>query len=242
VGLPIQRDDGARGPVYQHRKEQRRRFGTEARLSSDRGCTTHDPGRSRTARAEVGSQDNLGVEQGDQCDEVTTAGCQEEGINDRALTSEVGVGDVCALTRRRALLASCLAAVGDRPTMGAISSNGSSNMSWSTKARRSAGARASSTTRRARPTESASSASPSGPRSPTGLMTGSGRCTSRDSTRRTSRERSILRQTRATIVVNHPPRFSTTLVSARLTRSQASWTASSASVSEPNIRKATARR
>ncbi len=36
-------------------------------------------------------------------------------------------------TRRRARLASCRAAVGERPTMGAISSNGRSNMSCSTK-------------------------------------------------------------------------------------------------------------
>ena len=52
----------------------------------------------------------------------------------------------------------------------------------------------------------------------------------------TLRDRSMFRQTRATIVVSHPPRFSTSLAPARLTRSQASWTASSASVSEPSIR------
>ncbi len=37
-------------------------------------------------------------------------------------------------------------------------------------------------------------------------------------------------------VVNHPPRFSTSPDSERLSRSQVSCTASSASVSEPNIR------
>jgi hypothetical protein len=37
--------------------------------------------------------------------------------------------------------------------------------------------------------------------------------------------------TRATIVVSQARRFSTSLVSARLSRSQASWTASSASLS-----------
>jgi hypothetical protein len=46
----------------------------------------------------------------------------------------------------------------------------------------------------------------------------------------------MFRQTRATIVVSQPPRFSTSLVPARLTRSQVSWTASSASASEPSIR------
>ena len=46
----------------------------------------------------------------------------------------------------------------------------------------------------------------------------------------------MFRHTRATTVVSQPPRFSTSLVSARLTRSQASWTASSASLTEPSIR------
>jgi hypothetical protein len=44
------------------------------------------------------------------------------------------------------------------------------------------------------------------------------------------------RQTRATMVVSQPPRFWTPLASARLTLSQASCTASSASCSEPSIR------
>ena len=43
-------------------------------------------------------------------------------------------------------------------------------------------------------------------------------------------------ETRATTVVSQAPRFSTSLVSVRLSRSQASWTASSASLSEPSIR------
>ena len=42
--------------------------------------------------------------------------------------------------------------------------------------------------------------------------------------------------TRATTVVSHPPRFSTWLESERASRSQASWTASSASLIEPSIR------
>ena len=49
-------------------------------------------------------------------------------------------------TRRRARLASWRAASGERPTIGAISSNGTANMSCSTKASRSAGASVSSTT------------------------------------------------------------------------------------------------
>ena len=65
-------------------------------------------------------------------------------------------------TRRRARLASCRAAAGVRPTIAAISSNGKSNMSCSTKASRSAGSSVSSTTSSASPTESASCASSSG--------------------------------------------------------------------------------
>jgi hypothetical protein len=42
--------------------------------------------------------------------------------------------------------------------------------------------------------------------------------------------------TRATTVVSQPPMFSTLPASVRLSRSQASWTASSASLSEPSIR------
>jgi hypothetical protein len=44
------------------------------------------------------------------------------------------------------------------------------------------------------------------------------------------------RHTRATTVVIQPPRFSTSPVPDRLRRSQASWTASSASLSEPSMR------
>jgi hypothetical protein len=48
------------------------------------------------------------------------------------------------------------------------------------------------------------------------------------------------RHTRATTVVSHALRFSTSLVFDRLSRSQVSCTASSASLSEPSIRNATA--
>jgi hypothetical protein len=44
------------------------------------------------------------------------------------------------------------------------------------------------------------------------------------------------RHTLATTVVSHPARFCTSLAPERLTRSQDSCTASSASVSEPSIR------
>ena len=96
----------------------------------------------------------------------------------------------------------------------------------------------SSTTSSARPTESASSASSSG----WTPSIGSDTCTPSGSSRLDLRERNMSRDTRATIVVSHPPRFSTPLVSQRCSRSQVSWTASSASLSEPSIRYATALR
>ena len=136
-------------------------------------------------------------------------------------------------TRRRARLASCRAAVAVRPTIGAMSSNGTSNMSCSTKAIRSAGASACSTTSSASPTESAISASwmvTSGP------AAGSGTCGPIGSSRRDLRERSMSRHTRATTVVSQPPRLPIPFASDRLSRIHASCTASSASLSEPSIR------
>jgi hypothetical protein len=119
-----------------------------------------------------------------------------------------------------------------RPTIGAISSNGTANMSCSTNASRSAGASVSSTTSSAAPTESAISVS----RSDGLSATGSGTCGPIGSSRRDLRERSMSRQIRAITVVNHPPRLSTAAVSVRPSRSQASCTASSTSAVEPSIR------
>jgi hypothetical protein len=89
VGLPIQGDYDARGPVYQRRVEHCRRICAEARLSRDSGCTAHEPGRTRTARAEVDSQYDVRVEYGNQFVEVAAAGCQKEGVDHRSLTGGV---------------------------------------------------------------------------------------------------------------------------------------------------------
>src|SRR6266566_8741848 len=175
--------------------------------------------------------------------EVTAARGSEEGVDHFSASGEIGVGNYGrSCTRRRARLASCLAAVSERPTTLAISSKGTAKRSCSTNARRSAGFEVSRTTRSARPTESASSASYSGSIPSSRLTIGSGTCTSRGSSRRELRERSMSRHTRATTVVSHPPRFSTPLVPERLRWSQDSCTASSASVRESSIRLATARR
>ena len=124
-----------------------------------------------------------------------------------------------------------------------MSSNGTANTSWSTNARRSAGCSVSSTTSSAAPTASAASASSSGSGAASSVRVtiGSGsRPPSSASSRRRLRASSIVRHTRETTVVSHPPMFSTSLVSARSTRIHASWSASSASAREPRIRVATA--
>jgi len=103
-----------------------------------------------------------------------------------------------------------------------MSSQGTANMSCSTYASRSAGFRVSSTTCSASPTESASSAPCSG-RRPSSLLTiGSGTCTPSGCSRFDLREHSMFSDTRATTAVSHARMSSTSLVSARLARSQAS--------------------
>jgi hypothetical protein len=70
--------------------------------------------------------------------------------------------------------------------------------------------------------EGVNDASSSGWKFPSLLITGSGTCTASGSSRLRSRERSMFRQTRATIVVSQPPRFSTPSAPDRLSRSQVS--------------------
>jgi hypothetical protein len=56
------------------------------------------------------------------------------------------------------------------------------------------------------------------------------------SSRRVRRERRMFSDTLETTVVSQPGRFSTSAVPVRSKRIQVSWTASSASVSEPSMR------
>jgi hypothetical protein len=147
----------------------------------------------------------------------------------------------CALALDPAArLASWRAASALGPMIGAISSKGTANMSCRTNATRSAGVSVSSTTSSASPIESASITSSSGP-VPASLVSAClGVSGSQGSSGRDRRACKMLRQTRETTVVSQLPRFSTSLVSERLNRSHASWTASSASAGEPSIREATA--
>jgi len=120
--------------------------------------------------------------------------------------------------------------------MGAISSKGTANLSCSTNASRSAGSQPVQDHQQRQ-------ADPLGQER---LLLGVdlvlaagdrlGHVRAKRLSRSDPRPRSMSRHTRATTVVSQPPRFSTPLVSERLSRSQASWTASSASLSEPSIR------
>ena len=75
------------------------------------------------------------VQQRNQPREVTAACGPEPGVDDLALPGTIGLpAGVAPRTRRRARLASCRAAAEVRPTIGAISSNGTANMSCSTNA------------------------------------------------------------------------------------------------------------
>ena len=127
--------------------------------------------------------------------------------------------------------------------MGAISSKGTPKVSCKTNAIRSAGESVSSTTSSARPIPSASSAWCSGSIPSSRSTMGSGirasevspHGSSGNRSRLDARERSMFRHTLPTTVVSHPPRFSTPPESERSRRSQASCTASSASLGDPSI-------
>jgi len=111
----------------------------------------------------VDPKHDLRVEHREECLHITAPRGGDERIDDLSLAGEIGVGTLAEpRIRRRARLASCRAAAGVLPTIGAISSKGIANVSWRTKASRSAGESVSRTTISARPTESARTASCSG--------------------------------------------------------------------------------
>ena len=231
-GATLGRHDDAGGAVDERGAHVRREPREHHRPAGHGLRAADDDRRVGIGHASVGAQDDVGVEHGHERVEVALRGPRRR----RRRRPPAGARGpdrapgASPCTRRRARLASWRAAVGVRPTIGAISSNGTANMSCSTNARRSAGGSVSSTTSSASPTESASRASCSGSTSSARLMTGSGtRTASSGSSRRVRRDRSTFRQTRATTVVSQPPRFSIASASDRLSRSQASWTASSAS-------------
>lgn len=185
----------------------------------------------------IGPEHGIGIEQREQRAEVAIARGREECVDDIPLAGEIGVGSRGCSSYPTARAAGELPCRGrGAPDDGGIWSKGTANRSCSTKETRSAGASVSSIRSSGGPTASARSASCSGSVPSAGLAIASGRWAPSGSSRRDVRARSMSRHTRATTVVSHPPRFSTPPMSERLSRSQASWAASSASLNEPSIR------
>ena len=163
-GRPSRRHDHARGAVHQRRAHER---ATSRREHERLRATAARAADHRRARRAAHRRRRAARRRGRAPRAARRSRRRATAARNASTTSrwrrEVGVGTrVAPCTRRRARLASCRAAAGVRPTIGAISSKGTANMSCSTNASRSAGASVSSTTSSARPTESASSASCSG--------------------------------------------------------------------------------
>jgi hypothetical protein len=181
--------------------ERRLRLGGAAQIGLGHGRRADELGLGTHLNGGlIGTHDHVGIEHLEQRLEIAAAGRGEEGVDNLPLARDVEFGGgIGVLHARRARLASWRAAAGLRPTIGAISSNGTANMSCNTNASRSAGASVSRTTSKARPTESASTASRSG--SNRWSSAAGGACSPIGSSRRERRERSMSRHTRATIVV-----------------------------------------
>ena len=193
---------------------------------------------ARTDGYVVGAEHDVRVEHREQRVEVAAARGGEEGVD-----------DCCAGGRDRRRGPSPLPAPGGGRGWRAAGPRSGSAPRWARSRRRARRTGRAARTRAARREPAcraprAARGRPSRPAAlrargrsrPRGSTIGSARCAPSGSSRRDLRERSMSRQTRATTVVSQPPRFSTPLVSARLSRSQASCTASSASLSEPSIR------
>ena len=80
-------------------------------------------GRARPHGRVVGAKHDVGVEHRQERVEVAATGRREEGLDDLPPSRQIDLGNRAG-PLYAAWLASCLAAAGDRPTMGAISSNG----------------------------------------------------------------------------------------------------------------------
>ena len=179
---------------------------------------------------------DVGVEHRQQRVEVARAGGGEERVDDLALPRRSASGGGSApRTRRRARLASWRAASGVRSTIGAISSNGTANMSCSTNASRSGGRQRLEHDEQREPDRVGEQRLLLGVGAVVGATTApaAGRrpVLGRGAARAEHVEADAPdhgRQPAAEVL--DPP------ASPRLSRSHASWTASSASLAEPSIR------
>ena len=189
--------------------------------------------------AEVGAQHDVGVEHGDAAPRSRRrAAAARNASTTSRCASRSASGDACSpWTRRRARLASWRAASGERSTIGAISSKGTREHVVQHE-REPLGRAAASRARRAAPARPSRRAAPRA----------RGRCRRRDrrsgrAVRRRAAPRGASCASAACSATRARRRSSASRRGSRsrprrcgCRRSQASWTASSASLSEPSIR------
>ena len=165
--------------------------------------------------------------------------CVEEGCEQAMSLSWVITLVPCSAMCARALRPSCRAQASLIPSASAISRNGYSNASRSTKTARSVGDNRSSRSRTASARSTDISAASVGS-SEAGTRSGSQRSTG--ISRRTWAEATKLSVTRVVIVTRNATRSRTCARSAPFQRTHTSWTTSSASATRPSIRYAIANR
>ena len=197
-------------------------------------CTTRrKPGRRTPPSAAL---HDIGVEQREQCLEVTVASRGEEGIHDRALTIEVGVGHRCS-PHATSGTARQLARGGRR----APDDGGDLVERHREHVVEHEGDALGRGQRVEHDEQREADRVPEqrlllGVHPVLSAQDRVGMCGSRGASRRVLRDRRMFRQTRATTVVSQARRFSISFASVRLSRIQVSWIASSASLSEPSMR------
>ena len=219
-------------PVRGHRRERRRPLG-------HRPCAADLAGRAGTG---VGAQHDVGVEHREQAAQIAVPGRGLEGLDEASLLGRVGGAARLDPAQAAAGPAGQLGRGGRRPPDdGGDLVERDPEQVVQDEGEPLAGVSVSRTTSSATPTASAISASCSGSVPSAGATSGSGSSKPAGSSRRARRARSRSRQIRATTVVSHPARFAMSSRSARLRRNQVSCTASSASLTEPSSRWATAR-
>ena len=140
-GSPSRVETTPGGAVDERRRARQAEPREVMRLAGDRLPRRGPRSRRLRQRADVGAQHDVRVEHREQRLEVAVARGGEERVDHLALAcrDRRPASVVAPWTRRRARLASCRAASGERSTIGAISSKGTANMSCSTNASRSAG-------------------------------------------------------------------------------------------------------
>jgi len=121
------RQDDSHFPVHERRWCEPGRLRENDRPPGPVARSADFPRRARSRSNAVGSDHEIRGEHREKTFEVTAAQSREEGVNNSALAAEIGAGNRPRPLHATARAASCLAAAGERPTIGAISSKGTAN-------------------------------------------------------------------------------------------------------------------